>query len=60
MMGSVPNQPATPHMSFRIDPELKRDILHLAKINDESASDIVRRAFENYRDEYSHLLEHAE
>lgn len=56
MMGSVPNQPATPHMSFRIDPELKRDVLHLAKINDESASDIVRRAFENYRDEYSHLL----
>lgn len=59
-MGSVPNQPATPHMSFRIDPELKRDVLHLAKINDESASDIVRRAFEKYRDEYSHLLEHAE
>lgn len=59
-MGSVPNQPATPHMSFRIDPDLKRDVLHLAKINDESASDIVRRAFENYRDEYSHLLEHTE
>lgn len=60
MMGSVPNKPATPHMSFRIDPELKRDVLHLAKINDESASDIVRRAFENYRDEYSHLLEYTE
>lgn len=56
MMGSVPNQPKTPHMSFRIDGDLKRDVLHLAKINGESASDIVRRAFENYRDEYSHLL----
>ena len=56
MMGSVPNQPKTPHMSFRIDGDLKRDVLHLAKMNGESASDIVRRAFENYRDEYSHLL----
>ncbi|MDH5132861.1 MULTISPECIES: hypothetical protein [unclassified Microbacterium] len=52
----MPNQPKTPHMSFRIDGDLKRDVLHLAKINGESASDIVRRAFENYRDEYSHLL----
>lgn len=56
MMDSVPNQPKTPHMSFRIDGDLKRDVLHLAKINGESASDIVRRAFENYCDEYSHLL----
>lgn len=56
MMVPVSNQPKTPHMSFRIEGDLKRDVLHLAKINGESASDIVRRAFEDYRDEYKELL----
>lgn len=55
-MGPVPNQPKTPHMSFRIDPDLKRDMLHLTAANGEKVSDVVRRAFETYRDEHRHLL----
>lgn len=56
MMGSVPNQPATPHMSFRIDPELRRDVNHIAAAKGEKVSDVVRRAFEAYRDENRGLL----
>lgn len=56
MMGSVPNQPKTPHMSFRIDGDLKRDVLHIAAAKGESASEVVRRAFEDYRAENKELL----
>lgn len=55
-MGSVPNQPKTKHMSFRIDDDLKADVTRIAAAKDESASDVVRRAFETYRDENRHLL----
>lgn len=60
MMGSVPNQPATPHMSFRIDPDLKTDVTHIAAARGEKVSTIVRQALEKYRNDNKGLLEHAE
>jgi predicted transcriptional regulator len=52
----VPNQPATKHMSFRIEDQLKQDVTHIAAAKDEKVSDVVRRAFEAYRDENRGLL----
>lgn len=44
----VPNQPKTPHKSFRIDPELYKAAQKKAKENGENLSEVVRRALTAY------------
>lgn len=52
-IGTMPNQPKTPHMSFRISPELqiaarKANEERRAAGHDETLSDVVRAALERY------------
>lgn len=44
----VPNQPRTPLKSFRIPEDLYRAAQDAAAGNDETVSDVVRRALERY------------
>lgn len=44
----VPNQPRTPLKSFRIPEDLYRAAQDAAAANDETVSDVVRRALERY------------
>lgn len=57
MMGSVPNKPKTPHRTIRVENELWADTMTIAKAKDETATDVIRRALEAYRDENRDLLE---
>lgn len=44
----MPNAPRTPLKSFRIPEDLYREAQQIAAEQDESVSDVVRRALERY------------
>jgi len=56
MMGSVPNKPKTPHRTIRVENELWADTMAITKAKGETATDVIRRALEAYRDENRDLL----
>ncbi len=48
MIVSVPNKPATPHMTIRVPVELRQAAQAKAAENGETISDVIRRALEQY------------
>jgi negative regulator of replication initiation len=57
MMGSVPNKPKTPHRTIRVENELWADTMTITKAKGETATEVIRRALETYRDENRDLLD---
>lgn len=59
----MPDQPKTPQMNVRVDADIRRKAIAIAKIRKErdelgfGASVVVRRALARYVSRYEHLLD---